>query len=54
LSNVFPLAWVLKRAARLAGVDRDGGCERVPWCGGKVTVVCVGVWIGVQTEEGEL
>ena len=53
-SNVVPLAGALKWAIRLAEMGRDGGSERVPCCGGEVTVVWVIMWIGVQTEEGEL
>jgi len=30
--NAVPLAGALKWAVRLAEVDRDGGCERVPCC----------------------
>jgi len=48
--NVVLLAGALK-AVRLMEEHRDGGSERVPCCG---VVVWVGMWIGVQTEEGKL
>jgi len=52
--NVALLAGALKLAVLVAKLDREGGSERVPCCGGYVTVVWGSLWIGLQTEEGEL